>query len=90
MNHFKQQDWVDFVRGTLEPGRAANIEAHLADGCQRCRATVSGWQAIVSLASRVRKTGAAGGCSQQGQGSILPGAGAAPSGGYGPVRHFVI
>ena len=57
MNHFKQQDWVDFVRGVLEPGCAANIESHLADGCQRCRATVSGWQAIVSLASRVGRPG---------------------------------
>ena len=57
MDHFNQQDWVDFVRDTLEPGQTANIKAHLADGCQKCRATASVWQAIVNLASRVREPG---------------------------------
>jgi len=57
MEHFKQQDWVDFVRNTLEPVRTADINAHLADGCESCRATASGWQAIVNLASRLRMPG---------------------------------
>lgn len=57
MDHFKQQDWVDFVRGTLDPGHTATIEAHLVDGCQTCSATLSGWQAIASIASRVRRPG---------------------------------
>jgi hypothetical protein len=54
MDHFKQQEWIDFARGTLERGRAATIEAHLSDGCEMCRATVSSWQAIVRVASRMR------------------------------------
>ena len=56
MEHFKQQEWIDFVRGTLERGRAAAIDAHLSDDCETCRATVSSWRAIVRIASRMRHT----------------------------------
>lgn len=55
MEHFSQQDWIDFVRDALAPGRKGIVEAHLADGCPACRATASGWQTIVNLAARSRK-----------------------------------
>jgi hypothetical protein len=54
MEHFLQQEWVDFARGVLGAERTSTIEAHLAAGCGACRESASIWQSIAGLASQVR------------------------------------
>ena len=56
MGHFDDQEWIDLARGTIDPGRSAELEAHLAEGCSACQTTVSWWRGVIGLASRVRQS----------------------------------
>ena len=52
MKHFSEQVWTDFVRG-IGPSRAnAEIEAHLASGCQDCVPACGMWKKVYSIAAR--------------------------------------
>jgi anti-sigma factor RsiW len=53
MEHFSQQEWIDFARGVLHPERALAIEDHLSAGCAACLETASVWKAIAGLALQV-------------------------------------
>lgn len=52
MAHVRDDEWVDFVRGTLSADRAAAIAAHLERGCARCLRTRDLWDAVVQTAGR--------------------------------------
>jgi hypothetical protein len=54
MEHFSQQEWIDFARGVLHPERAPAIEDHLGTSCAACLETASAWKAIAGLASQIR------------------------------------
>src|SRR6184192_2174880 len=46
MEHFSEQAWADFVRGTGESATKVNIESHLARGCPDCRAAFDVWSRV--------------------------------------------
>ena len=46
MSHFDTGDWTDFARGCAADADRAAMQAHLAGGCRRCRATVDLLQRI--------------------------------------------
>jgi hypothetical protein len=37
MRHYETEKWADFARGVLDDKARADMEAHLAAGCARCR-----------------------------------------------------
>jgi hypothetical protein len=47
VSHFDISDWADFARGCAADAERAAMEAHLAGGCRRCRATVDLVQRVV-------------------------------------------
>jgi len=47
MSHFDINDWTDFARGCATGPDRAQMQAHLEDGCRRCRATVDLLQRVV-------------------------------------------
>lgn len=52
MLHVRDEEWVDFVRGTLAADRVAAIAAHLESGCARCARARDLWCAVVQAAGR--------------------------------------
>jgi hypothetical protein len=52
MAHVRDEEWVDFVRGTLAAERAAAIAAHLERGCTRCARAHDLWGAVVRSVGR--------------------------------------
>jgi hypothetical protein len=52
MAHCRDEEWVDFVRGTLAADRVAAIAAHLETGCARCAKARDLWSAVVQMAAR--------------------------------------
>lgn len=48
--HFSEQQWSDFVRGVSEGQGAREIQAHLASGCDACRATAHRFEAVARFA----------------------------------------
>jgi hypothetical protein len=51
MEHFSEQAWADFVRGISNPERG-QMEAHLAEGCNRCAAAHDAWKRVHTVALR--------------------------------------
>ncbi len=51
-DHFAEEDWVDFARQQVEPGRRARLEQHLEKGCSRCERTVRLWRAVLDVADQ--------------------------------------
>jgi hypothetical protein len=47
MSHFDTGDWTDFARGCAADADRAAMQAHLAGGCRRCRATLDLLQRVV-------------------------------------------
>jgi hypothetical protein len=47
MSHFEIGDWTDFARGCAADADRAAMQAHLAGGCRRCRATVDLLQRMI-------------------------------------------
>jgi hypothetical protein len=47
LGHFDIADWTDFTRGCAADADRASMQAHLAGGCRRCRATVELVQRMV-------------------------------------------
>src|SRR6266699_4557416 len=54
MEHFSEQNWVDFVRGTGLPGTRQRIDKHLATGCSGCKGALDFWKGIAGLAAEER------------------------------------
>lgn len=54
MAHVRDEEWIDFVRGTLPAARVAVVTAHLERGCPRCLKLRNLWQSAVEMASRDR------------------------------------
>ena len=46
MQHFGEEAWADFVRGTGAMATSAEIEAHLAKGCADCMAANDIWDRL--------------------------------------------
>jgi anti-sigma factor RsiW len=50
MEHFSEQVWANFVRGTGSPAEAATVEAHLS-GCAECVAMLHRWDEVKTIAA---------------------------------------
>ena len=53
MNHFTDEQWVDYARGLSSPGldRAA-MDRHLREGCENCHNLFALWRTVVEVAAR--------------------------------------
>ena len=54
MEHFPEQTWADFVRGTLPPATARDVERHVAAGCRDCRLALDFWQEVQTIVRQER------------------------------------
>jgi hypothetical protein len=54
MQHFSEEVWADFVRGTGDAASAA-IAAHLAEVCSDCTAIFSVWKQVKTIADNERQ-----------------------------------
>ncbi len=54
MEHFSEQNWVDFVRGTALLGTKQRVDQHLATGCEGCHTALDFWKRIAGLAAGER------------------------------------
>jgi hypothetical protein len=54
MEHFSEQNWVDFVRGTALLGTKQRVDQHLATGCSGCCTALDFWKRIAGLAAGER------------------------------------
>jgi hypothetical protein len=52
VNHFKDEDWLDFVRGTIPEMRATSLEEHLKAGCAECTRAKKFWETVSEVARR--------------------------------------
>jgi hypothetical protein len=52
MDHFAPGDWIDFVRGFLNPSTSAPMQAHLDQDCEECRQASGIWRDVVGIAQR--------------------------------------
>jgi hypothetical protein len=52
MEHFSEQVWADFVRGTSSPEKSVEMESHLAAGCKDCAAALEFWKRVHVLTNR--------------------------------------
>jgi hypothetical protein len=52
MLHVRDEEWVDVVRGTLPPARAAAIAAHLKEGCEHCVRAREVWLTVAQVAGQ--------------------------------------
>jgi hypothetical protein len=52
MKHYRAQEWVDFVRGTVSEDRKVVMQSHLESGCQRCKREAKTWVRVRETASR--------------------------------------
>jgi hypothetical protein len=52
MKHYRAQEWVDFVRGTVGKDQKAVMQTHLDSGCRRCQREAKTWQRVRETANR--------------------------------------
>jgi hypothetical protein len=52
MRHFTLDDWADFARDIVEPGKGTAMKGHLETGCKSCTAVVSLWQRVHGITQR--------------------------------------
>jgi hypothetical protein len=46
MKHFTTEEWIDFANEAVAGSRRQEMEAHLQEGCRRCKKMVSLWQKV--------------------------------------------
>lgn len=51
MNHFKSEEWIDFVNRATTQEHVAAMQKHLAAGCKKCAEQVALWQKVRKLAT---------------------------------------
>jgi len=51
MEHFRTENWIDFVNQAVAVHEKSLMEQHLSQGCKRCRKTVSLWQRVGQYAA---------------------------------------
>jgi anti-sigma factor RsiW len=51
-DHFKLEEWAEFVRGQVRPEDRARMERHLQEGCSDCAQTLELWKGVLDAASR--------------------------------------
>ena len=54
MNHFSEDEWIDFVNELVPAGKKQEMEGHLGEGCKRCLKTMSVWQRVQHAAKNER------------------------------------
>jgi len=52
MRHFTLDDWADFARDIVEPGKGSAMKGHLEASCTSCAELVSLWQRVDMTARR--------------------------------------
>jgi hypothetical protein len=50
--HFDDKAWLDLAKEAVEPGRAAQMHAHLDSGCESCRNQYAMWRLVLETAER--------------------------------------
>src|SRR5579885_2506285 len=50
--HFRPEEWVDFVNGTASPEQGQTLGHHLQQGCADCAKTVGLWKRVHDSAKR--------------------------------------
>jgi len=51
MRHFSEQAWADYTRGFVASELAQNMKAHIAAGCQSCKAERYFWNRLQTMVS---------------------------------------
>ncbi len=53
MKHFTAEEWVDFANELVAVSQKKKMDRHLAEGCSRCKKTLSLWQKVRQSAKSV-------------------------------------
>ena len=53
MEHFSTQEWIDFVRETLEPSLVTKIQQHLDKECGECLGNDKTWRRVMEATKRI-------------------------------------
>jgi hypothetical protein len=53
MKHFRDEDWLDYLRGLSAPSQRAAMEQTLKEGCERCQKLFHFWRATIEVGVRV-------------------------------------
>jgi hypothetical protein len=54
MNHYSQEEWIDFVNELVPARKKQEMERHLDEGCKRCSKMLSVWQRVQHAARNER------------------------------------
>jgi len=52
MTHYKEDQWVDYVRGLADSRSRIELEEHLESGCSECRDTMERFESVARVAAR--------------------------------------
>jgi hypothetical protein len=53
VNHFTDEQWVDYARGLSSPeATGAEMDRHLREGCENCHTLFALWRAVAEVATR--------------------------------------
>ena len=50
MKHFSEAEWADFARRLVTADARREMQKHLDDGCDKCKAEVEIWQSVLAIA----------------------------------------
>jgi hypothetical protein len=56
MEHFSTQEWLDFIRGSGSPEKAADIKEHLDGECPECIRSQQIWGSVMKQTRQSRRT----------------------------------
>jgi hypothetical protein len=52
MDHFSEQDWVDFLRQLSQAEKSQEMQAHLQAGCPECKESFRVWEQMSGFAAK--------------------------------------
>ncbi len=52
MTHYKEDQWVDYVRGLADSCSRIELQEHLDSGCSECRGTMEHFESVAAVAAR--------------------------------------